>query len=572
MLAGSSLKTSGAGPLQLDRYLIEERIGRGGMADVFRGKLTRVGGFVRDVAVKVLLPQLAGESEFINMLMDEARIAATINHTNVVQVLDVGQQGETFYLVMEYIDGTDLRSVERRHESGAVPLMPLLFIIAEVLRGLSAIHGACDASGAPLRVIHRDVTPSNVLITRSGTVKLADFGIAHATGRLTHTQHGAVKGKTRYMAPEQLEGGTIDHRSDLFAVGVVFLEALLGRAGADAWHSTGMGPIFRLPARIPAGLPVEVERLLRRALTEKPEDRYPSAMAFRRDVLRALRARCAERGDEVDFAADELATFLSEVLSHPDPRFAPRAEAESAPPLGRSPPSESLTLGSAASEEQVSQLSQRTQPRAPGPVVEPRGDAAPDDKAAARPASVEVEPRPSDVPGGLPSGLPSDLPSDLVTTWVTGNTATPTMLLPQVSGGAGRMPPAPDISQDSTAISQASVLLRQSMGADSFGGAAVFEDVETVPRGPQPGELSAFNPHLRHVPRELLQDPMAAPLWEEGTTGVARRAARGTLVKTLVGAEALRRSRLRTAVLVLLGATLLYLGYLLMKALAARPA
>lgn len=568
MLAGSSLKTSGAGPLQLDRYLIEERIGRGGMADVFRGKLTRVGGFVRDVAVKVLLPQLAGESEFINMLMDEARIAATINHTNVVQVLDVGQQGETFYLVMEYIDGTDLRSVERRHESGAVPLMPLLFIIAEVLRGLSAIHGACDASGAPLRVIHRDVTPSNVLITRSGTVKLADFGIAHATGRLTHTQHGAVKGKTRYMAPEQLEGGTIDHRSDLFAVGVVFLEALLGRSGADAWHSTGMGPIFRLPARIPAGLPVEVERLLRRALTEKPEDRYPSAMAFRRDVLRALRARCAERGDEVDFAADELAAFLAEVLSHPDPRFAPRAEAESSPPLGGSPPSESLTLGSAAAEEQVSQLSQRTQPRAPGPVVDPRGAAAPHDEAAAPPASVEVEPRPSD----LPRGPASALPSDLVTTWVTGNTATPTMLLPQVSAGAGRMPPAPDISQDSTAISQASVLLRQSMGADSFGGAAVFEDVETVPRGPQPGDLSAQGAYLRHVPRELLQDPMAAPLWEEGTTGVARRAARGTLGKTLVGLSAQRRSRLRTAVLVLLGATLLYLGYLLMKALAARPA
>jgi serine/threonine-protein kinase len=313
----------------LDRYLIDACIGRGGMAEVYHGRLLRMGGFEREVAVKVLLPQLSGESEFVNMLLDEARIAATICHPNVVQVLDVGQSGEVFYLVMEFVDGTDLRSIERRHERGRVPEEPLLYITAEVLRGMEAIHSARDASGQPRRIVHRDVTPSNVLITRGGSVKLADFGIAHATGRLTHTRHGAVKGKTRYMAPEQLDGRPIDSRTDLFAVGVVLLEALLGRDAADAWHQTAMGPIFKIPLRLPPGVPPDIAAILQRALHEKAAERYQDAAEFRRDLLRALHVRGVRRGDGPAFGADELEAFLQVTLSKPELPTRPATEGRS---------------------------------------------------------------------------------------------------------------------------------------------------------------------------------------------------------------------------------------------------
>ncbi|MCS6912755.1 MAG: protein kinase [Myxococcales bacterium] len=302
----------------IDRYQIVSCIGRGGMAEVYRGKLLGLGGFARDVAIKVLLPQLGTEPEFVNMLLDEARIAGTIHHNNVVQVLDVGQDGPVFYLVMEYIDGIDLRSVEKRHAGGQVPVEPLLYIMAEVLRGLEAIHTACGLDGEPLRIVHRDVTPSNVLLTRTGAVKLADFGIAHATGRLTQTRHGAVKGKTRYMAPEQLDGKGIDHRTDLFSAGVVLLEALLGREGADAWHATPMGPIFKLPVRLPPEVPPDLAAILGRALAAAPADRYETAGEFRRDVLAALQVRTLGRGDRLPYGADQLQDFLRPLLKPGD--------------------------------------------------------------------------------------------------------------------------------------------------------------------------------------------------------------------------------------------------------------
>jgi serine/threonine-protein kinase len=326
--AGGGHKDHAGAPPVLDRYQIAGCIGRGGMAEVYHGKLLRMGGFEREVAVKVLLPQLSAETEFVNMLLDEARIAATITHPNVVQVLDVGQHDEVFYLVMEYVDGIDLRSVERRHDRGRVPAEPLLYIIAEVLRGLQAIHEARDHDGLPRQIVHRDVTPSNVLITWAGSVKLADFGIAHATGRLTQTRHGAVKGKTRYMAPEQLDGRPIDWRTDLFAAGVLLLEALLGRDAADAWHSTAMGPIFKLPVRLPPGVPADLQAVLQRALAEKREERYQSAVEFRRDVVRALAARARERGADVPFSADELSEFLRAVAERPEQRRLSRPERE----------------------------------------------------------------------------------------------------------------------------------------------------------------------------------------------------------------------------------------------------
>jgi serine/threonine protein kinase len=273
----------------LDRYELVELIGHGGMAEVFRARVQSLGGFEREVAVKVLLPQYAGEPEFVDMLLDEARIAGAIVHPCVVQMLDVGRCHDIFYLVMELVRGTDLRSLARLADGGRLPLGLSLYAIGEVLRGLSAVHGAVDGAGRPRRIIHRDVSPANVLIDDAGAVKLGDFGIAHASGRLTRTRVGSVKGKSRYMAPEQLSGQPVDHRADLYAVGVTLFEALLGDLARESSEATPLGPVFTWPRHLPPNaLPADVAALIRRAVSDTPAQRFADASSFRHAVVAAL--------------------------------------------------------------------------------------------------------------------------------------------------------------------------------------------------------------------------------------------------------------------------------------------
>jgi serine/threonine-protein kinase len=290
---------------RLDRYQLVERIGRGGMAEVFRARVQSLGGFERDVAIKVLLPQFASESEFVDMLLDEARIAGAIVHPCVVQVLDVGRQGDVFYLVMEYVRGTDLRSIARSVQGAKLPLAMALYVVGEVLRGLHAVHLAVDDHGRPRKIVHRDVSPANVLIDENGTVKLGDFGIAHASGRLTRTRTGSIKGKSRYMAPEQLTGQPVDHRADLYAVGVTLFEALLGDVARESSYATPYGPMFTWPRRLPPELiPADVAEILRRAVVEDPRQRFADAQQFRRAILGALQRHAP--GYDAEVLAREL--------------------------------------------------------------------------------------------------------------------------------------------------------------------------------------------------------------------------------------------------------------------------
>jgi hypothetical protein len=289
---------------RLDRYTLVERIGRGGMAEVFRARVQSLGGFERDVAVKVLLPQFANEPEFVDMLLDEARIAGAIVHPCVVQVIDVGRQGEVFYIVMEYVRGFDLRSISRALPGARLPLPMALFIIGEVLRGLHAVHSAVDDRGQPRKIVHRDVSPANVLVDANGAVKLGDFGIAHASGRLTRTRTGSVKGKSRYMAPEQLLAQPVDHRADLYAVGVSLFEALLGDVARESSYATPYGPMFTWPRRLPAELvPPDVAEILRHAVVDDPRARFADAAQFRLAVVTSL-SRHAPGYDAETLAGD----------------------------------------------------------------------------------------------------------------------------------------------------------------------------------------------------------------------------------------------------------------------------
>jgi serine/threonine-protein kinase len=287
-------------PASLDRYQLVRPLGRGGMAEVFLARLGGIGGFEREVAVKVLLPELSCEHEFVEMLLDEARLAGAITHPNVVQVIDVGQAHDVFYLVMELIDGSDLRALLKRRRT--LPLGAALFIACEVLRGLAAVHDAVDENGICRRIIHRDVSPANVLIGRSGIVKLGDFGIAHAASRLTRTRNGALKGKLRYMAPEQLSAGKVDHRADLYALGVMLVEMLLG--DCQPRKLTPYGPVFAWSPRLAAGLPPDVAQILERTLAEDPERRFAGAEELRQKLAVALHQR------HPGYGAEELARDL----------------------------------------------------------------------------------------------------------------------------------------------------------------------------------------------------------------------------------------------------------------------
>src|SRR4051812_49193813 len=201
------------------RYHVVSKIAHGGMAEIFLALQKGEQGFQKPVVLKRILPALAEDPKFVRMLVDEAHIAATLNHSNLVQVLDLGRAGDEYFLVLEFVDGWSLEQVRRRSVKAKVKLpLPLALHIASALcRGLAYVHTR-KRDGRPLGIVHRDVSPQNVLISREGEVKLADFGIAKAIGRREKSVTGVIKGKFAYMSPEQSIGSELDARSDLFSV------------------------------------------------------------------------------------------------------------------------------------------------------------------------------------------------------------------------------------------------------------------------------------------------------------------------------------------------------------------
>jgi serine/threonine protein kinase len=278
-----------SGPLVFGPYELVERIASGGMAEVYVAKRQGPHGFHKTVAVKRILPQLAQDPEFLAMFVDEAHVAASLTHPNIVQVFDFGEQGGELYMAMEYVRGTNAARLIRRAAARGVlvPLDVCLHVVLSVLRGLEYAHAARDERGEPLRLVHRDVSPGNVLIDESGEVKLTDFGIARAANFEHRTQVGHLKGKVGYMSPEQVLGQELDGRSDLFTLGIVLAELLTVR------------PLFTAPSELEiltqirdadirwlddTALPPDVRAVLRRALARLPDDRYATASAFAEDI------------------------------------------------------------------------------------------------------------------------------------------------------------------------------------------------------------------------------------------------------------------------------------------------
>lgn len=277
-----------SGALIIDRYAVYGVIAAGGMATVHYGRLVGQGGFSRTVAIKRLHPQFASDPALVGMMVDEARLVARIRHPNVVPTLDVVASGSEVLVVMEYVAGESLAQLHKAARAmQPMPVPIAAAIMADVLRGLQAAHDAKDEKGAPLGIVHRDVSPQNILVGADGQARILDFGVAKAAGRTQTTRSGVIKGKIAYMSPEQLQSGTVTLQTDLFAASIVLWELLTGQRlflGANAGEvalKVLSGPI-EPPSRVASSDALApYDALLARGLARDPEERFSNARQMR---------------------------------------------------------------------------------------------------------------------------------------------------------------------------------------------------------------------------------------------------------------------------------------------------
>ncbi len=305
-------------------YDIVAKMKSGGMAALYLGRRSRAGGFEKHVAIKVVHEHLSEDKEFTRMFLDEARISASIEHPNVVHVHDLGSAEGRDFMVMEYVPGTALsqliralRTKKRRPTAAIASWMTM-----QVAAGLHAAHELTNDDGAILGVVHRDVSPKNVLIAFKGYVKLIDFGIAKAADRIHHTQGPLLKGTFRYMSPEQAVGSAVDRRTDVYALGIILWETLTLRRLFDAENDILLldlvrNPSVPAPSSVAPDIPAALDAVVLKALAKNPDDRYPTAAAFRAAVAQAcpesLAVTQAEVADLVGFA------MQGHVQGHEDP-------------------------------------------------------------------------------------------------------------------------------------------------------------------------------------------------------------------------------------------------------------
>lgn len=269
------------------RYQIQKKLDMGGMAEIFLGKAVSIGGIERTVAIKRVLPSLTKNEQFIGMFLDEARLSMQLTHANIVQVFDVGRSSGTYFIVMEFVDGYNLRRVfQKASEVGyRIPLEIATYMIADVCKGLAHAHEKINDAGEHLHIVHRDLSPPNILVSQSGEVKITDFGLAKALSHVSQTDPGVVKGKFSYLSPEAAEGKPVDHRADIFAAGICLWELLsnrrlfLGKNDMETVEQVRAAEVPKLSALNP-DVTSRFERILERALEKDPRKRYTSARDF----------------------------------------------------------------------------------------------------------------------------------------------------------------------------------------------------------------------------------------------------------------------------------------------------
>jgi len=327
----------------LGKYQLIRRLATGGMAELFLARATALHGFEKLVVLKRILPQHAESEDFIRMFLAEARLAATLHHPNIVQVYDIGEEHGAYFFTMEYVQGQDLRKLVRaaRKKSVPIPIEHVLHIIAGVAAGLNHAHEKNGRDGQPLGIVHRDVSPSNVLVTYEGGVKIVDFGIAKAATAQVNTIAGTLKGKIPYMSPEQCRGEGVDRRSDIFSIGTLLWEMTTGSrlfAGDNEFailNRVAKGDVPP-PSSIRPDYPPELEAIVMRALQADPVQRYESALDMQIDLedfarearLPVSSARMSKFmrelfAEEIQKARQELQTDTEDAQTMPQPVLAP---------------------------------------------------------------------------------------------------------------------------------------------------------------------------------------------------------------------------------------------------------
>ncbi len=377
------------------RYRLIARLGGGGMAEVYLARQTGLGGFSRSVAIKLIQPEMFDIVDASAMFLDEARIAAEINHHNVVKIYDVGEEGGVLFLAMEYLRGTTLSHMAAQLQQRGERMPPdlLASLVSQACAGLHAAHTLRDPSGRPLNVVHRDVSPSNLMVTSEGLVKVIDFGVARADRRLVRKEEG-LQGKPAYMSPEQIQGLPLDGRSDVFAVGVVLYELCSGRPlfqrddMVSTFYAVIRGDIPPLRSVCPQATPL-LEMVVHKALAKDPAQRFQSAADLGAELdqvvqeaggrfanISAIARFVAEWGISLTGNAPALLTHVPKPLLHRPPRggkLLPPDESLSLPPVGAS---------SGESKEVARRLEATLEPAqlaggAPRPAQPPRHSAVP---------------------------------------------------------------------------------------------------------------------------------------------------------------------------------------------------
>jgi serine/threonine protein kinase len=278
------------------KYKILQKLEAGGMAEVFCAEMESLQGFKKQVAIKRVLPHLSQNREFIAMFLDEARLSLQFNHANVVQTFDIGVSDNTYFITMEYVSGINLKKMLEFFQKKRMLMDPFYaaFLANEICKGLHYAHSLRDSHGKLLGVVHRDVSPPNVLISRQGEVKLVDFGLAKATSQLEHTEPGIIKGKFSYLSPEAAWGREVDHRADIFSSGILFYEMMAGGTklflGGNDYETVMLvrdakyAPISSVNPDVPR----EFEVILNKALQREADRRYQTAAEMGRDITQAM--------------------------------------------------------------------------------------------------------------------------------------------------------------------------------------------------------------------------------------------------------------------------------------------
>ncbi|MGD9159981.1 MAG: protein kinase [Desulfobacteraceae bacterium] len=280
---------------QFGKYTLLSRIAQGGMAELYQAKLFGYGGFEKLIAIKRILPYLAEETNLIKAFIDEAKLAAFLQHPNIVQIYDFGSVNDTYYIAMEYLYGNDLKYITQQSKERGMPLSigNALYIAAQVCAGLDYAHKLKDFQDRPLNIIHRDIGPHNIFITHDGQVKIIDFGIAKAATQVNKTQYGSIKGKIAYMSPEQAKAEKIDHRSDIYAMGILLYEMVTHERMFDGDNTYGVfskvveseyRPVRELNKDLPRGLCDIIDK----ALKKDREERYQSAEEMLADLEKCM--------------------------------------------------------------------------------------------------------------------------------------------------------------------------------------------------------------------------------------------------------------------------------------------